>query len=120
MLLAMVLLALVLWLGTLANRSQTVESLRHVLMGLGLIGVLAGLGAAAGEGAGGRTGPGEPFSRERLAELRADPETAVLVNVGADWCLTCLVNEWVELETGAVHTLLAERRVGNMEAVGTH
>ncbi|HLR86724.1 MAG TPA: thioredoxin family protein [Wenzhouxiangella sp.] len=116
MLLAMVLLALVLWLGTLANRSQTLESLRHVLMGLGLIGVLAGLGAAAGEGAGGRTGPGEPFSRERLAELRADPETAVLVNVGADWCLTCQVNERVALETGAVQTLLEERRVVYMKA----
>src|SRR5690625_4934233 len=120
MLLAMVLLALVLWLGTLANRSQTLESLRHVLMGLGLIGVLAGLGAAAGEGAGGRTGPGEPFSRERLAELRADPETAVLVNVGADWCLTCQVNERVALETGAVQTLLEECRVVYMKADWTH
>lgn len=116
MLLAMVLLALVLWLGTLGSRSQTMESLRHVLMGLGLIGVLAGLGAAAGEGAGERTGPGEPFSRERLAELRADPETAVLVNVGADWCLTCQVNERVALETGPVQALLEKRRVVYMKA----
>src|SRR5690606_21373041 len=42
------------------------------------------------------TGPlaGEPFSPARLAELRA-AGTPVFVNMTADWCITCLVNERV-------------------------
>ncbi|MDP4530274.1 protein-disulfide reductase DsbD family protein [Alkalimonas delamerensis] len=40
----------------------------------------------------------EPWSPERLAELQADKQP-VLVNMTADWCITCLVNERVALNT---------------------
>ncbi|MEX2644433.1 MAG: protein-disulfide reductase DsbD domain-containing protein [Acetobacterales bacterium] len=44
---------------------------------------------------------GEPFSAARLAELRA-AGTPVFVNMTADWCITCLVNERVALRSDAV------------------
>jgi len=40
----------------------------------------------------------EPWSAARLAELRAQGKP-VLVNMTADWCITCLVNERVALDT---------------------
>jgi thiol:disulfide interchange protein DsbD len=52
--------------------------------------------AAGGEG-------WEPYSRERLAELRR-AQRAVFVNVTADWCITCLANEKVALDTETVRT----------------
>jgi thiol:disulfide interchange protein DsbD len=57
----------------------------------------------------------EPFSRERLAELRAGA-TPVLVNVTAAWCLTCLVNERVALGSVAVAEALARKGVATLRA----
>lgn len=42
----------------------------------------------------------EAWSAARLAELRAQGKP-VLVNMTADWCITCLVNERVALDTEA-------------------
>jgi len=41
-------------------------------------------------------GPGEPFTKARLAELRAENKP-VFINMTADWCITCKVNERVAL-----------------------
>ena len=41
-------------------------------------------------------GPGEPFTAARLAELRAENKP-VFINMTADWCITCKVNERVAL-----------------------
>ncbi len=43
----------------------------------------------------------EPYSPERLAELRAQGKP-VFVNLTAAWCITCLVNERVALSTPEV------------------
>ena len=43
----------------------------------------------------------EPWSPARLAEIRAEGRP-VLVNMTAAWCITCLVNERVALDTDAV------------------
>lgn len=45
----------------------------------------------------------EPYSPERLAELRAQGKP-VFVNLTASWCITCLVNERVALSTPEVKT----------------
>jgi thiol:disulfide interchange protein DsbD len=42
-------------------------------------------------------GLSEPFSQARLDRAVNDPTTAVFVNITADWCVTCLVNEQVAL-----------------------
>ena len=55
-------------------------------------------------------GPAEPFSPERLAELRAEGRP-VLVNMTAAWCLTCLVNEGNALAGAAFEATLARNDV---------
>ena len=52
----------------------------------------------------------EPFSPERLAELRA-AGTPVFVNFTAAWCITCLVNERVALRSPAVARAFADKGV---------
>ena len=48
----------------------------------------------------------EPWSEQRLADLRAAGRP-VLVNMTAAWCLTCLANEKVALSTDTVREALA-------------
>jgi thiol:disulfide interchange protein len=45
------------------------------------------------------------YSAERLASLRAEGRS-VFVDMGADWCVTCKVNERAVLDTDAFHDLL--------------
>jgi thiol:disulfide interchange protein DsbD len=45
------------------------------------------------------------YSAERLASLRAEGRS-VFVDMGADWCVTCKVNEKAVLDTDAFHDLL--------------
>jgi len=54
--------------------------------------------------------PYEPFTTQRLAAL----ETAgkpVFVNLTASWCVTCLINERVALDSDAVRHAFAERGI---------
>lgn len=48
-----------------------------------------------------KNGPWEPYSASRLAELRAE-DTAVFIDLTADWCITCKFNERVALNTDDV------------------
>ena len=57
----------------------------------------------------------EPFSPQRLTELRA-AGTPVFVNVTAAWCLTCLVNERVALRSSAVTDAFARKGVVRLKA----
>lgn len=114
-LMGMVVLAFALWLGGRAARSSSVETFRHVGVGLSLIVAVAALGTAARfqdtEGAVAADAWWERYSAQRLTELRDDPERAVLVNMTADWCVTCLVNERVALNTEAVRQAMSENNV---------
>lgn len=112
----MVALAFALWLAGKRNQSETAATARHVAVGLSVIFALAALGSAARfeaqpsvDGLAG--GPWETFSPERLEELINDPGQAVLVNMTADWCVTCLVNERVALNTDAVRQAMADHGV---------
>lgn len=52
----------------------------------------------------------EPWSAERVAELRADGRT-IFVDFTADWCLSCKVNERVALRSERVRRAFAEHNV---------
>ncbi len=52
----------------------------------------------------------EPFSAARLASLRAEGRP-VFVDLTADWCLTCVVNERVALSPAAVRAAFAAHDV---------
>jgi len=112
----MVALAFALWLAGKRNRSETAATARHVAVGLSVIFALAALGSAARFEAQPPTDAmadsgWERFSPKRLEALIADPEQAVLVNMTADWCVTCLVNERVALNTEAVRQSLSNNNI---------
>lgn len=118
MLLGLLMLAFVLWLLARRDRGPSMASLRHIAIAMGLVASVAALGAAIRSQPSGEIGPDawwENYSPERLAELRADPEQAVLVNMTADWCVTCLVNERVALSTDAVRQALNDHHVVYMK-----
>lgn len=54
--------------------------------------------------------PWEPFSRARLAELKARGAT-VLVDFSADWCLTCKLNLATAIETNRVKAAIEANRI---------
>ncbi|WP_149195733.1 protein-disulfide reductase DsbD family protein [Luteimonas suaedae] len=56
----------------------------------------------------------EPWSEQRLAELRA-ANRPVLVNMTAAWCITCLANERVALSTDTVREALAAHDVAYLK-----
>lgn len=61
----------------------------------------------------------EPYTAARLAELRAHG-VPVFMNVTAAWCITCLVNERVALQSPQVAAKLAEKRVASVKADWTN
>ena len=56
----------------------------------------------------------EPYTAARLADARANGEM-VFVNMTADWCITCLVNERLVLASEAVRARLAAPDVRYLE-----
>ncbi|AKS40420.1 protein-disulfide reductase DsbD family protein [Wenzhouxiangella marina] len=117
-LLGLVALAFTLWLLGKRDRGPTLSVIRHLAIVAGLVVSLASLGAAVRF----QSAPAEAadrwweaYSAERLSELRADPERAVFVNMTADWCVTCLVNEQVALSTEAVREAFAANGVVYMK-----
>jgi thiol:disulfide interchange protein DsbD len=115
----LVVLAFAAWLGGRRDRSPTAGTLRHTAVALSLIAAAAALGAGVRDSAvpaeAGESAGWERYSPERLAQLRDDPRQAVLVNMTADWCVTCLVNERVALSTEAVREAMAEHAVTYMK-----
>jgi len=104
-LIGLVALAFTLWLFGKRDSGPVMSVARHVSVFAGLVVAVAALAAAARF----ESGPAEvadawweDYSAARLAELRADPDTAVFVNMTADWCLTCKVNEGVALNKAEV------------------
>jgi thiol:disulfide interchange protein DsbD len=98
---------------------------RLAAVSLALVLTVAGLlvGFAPAQAAAGSRGarpleaaglPFEPFSPERLAELRGQG-TRVFIDFTADWCLTCQVNERVAF-TAEVRDRFAEKGVVLLEA----
>jgi thiol:disulfide interchange protein DsbD len=57
--------------------------------------------------------PWQPFSEDRLAQLRGQP---VFVDFTAEWCLTCKVNEKTVLDSPSVRTAMAENGVVPLKA----
>jgi thiol:disulfide interchange protein DsbD len=56
----------------------------------------------------------EPWSAERLEQLRAQGKP-VLVNMTADWCITCLVNERVALDTASAQTTMQKYQLAYLK-----
>lgn len=60
-----------------------------------------------------------PYSADRLAALRAEGRS-VFVDMGADWCVTCKVNEKAVLDTDAFRDLLKQTNAVQMRGDWTN
>jgi thiol:disulfide interchange protein len=61
----------------------------------------------------------QPYSPELLADLRGQGRP-VFVNLTADWCLTCLANERIALNTSAVDAAFDELNVATIKGDWTN
>lgn len=57
----------------------------------------------------------QPYTENKLADLRAEGRI-IFVDVTADWCLTCKVNEATVLETTRLQTAFTRYRVATLRA----
>jgi thiol:disulfide interchange protein DsbD len=108
-----VLLAMALWwFGRTRNRSGSVSWIFTAVLAVGAIAALWTVhGLPAQTSATVATDGIVPYSPEKLAELRA-AGTPVLVDMTADWCITCKANEHAVLDTDAFKALL--KRTGTV------
>lgn len=132
-LLAFPLYATVIWLLWVLGRQTSIDHAVLVSLGILLIAfaiwlhnrpakiLTRALGAVALAGALGlatvhpadSNGPQviwQPYSAARLTELRQQGQ-AVFVNLTADWCITCLANEKIALDSDAFHAALRDRNI---------
>jgi len=70
---------------------------------------LTGAAPAKSAGLGDRL-PYEPFTAQRLTALESAGQP-VFVNLTASWCVTCLINERVALDSDAVRRAFDERGI---------
>jgi thiol:disulfide interchange protein DsbD len=124
----LLLIAAGAWIYGLSQRAEasprrrlarlTAAGLVAVSLVLGMARAQAGERQAAGPAGTVVTSGGvawEPFSPERVAELRASGRP-VFVDFTADWCLTCMVNEKVALERPAVEARFRELGIAALRA----
>jgi len=117
---ALTALAFALWLlgRRPAMRSPKLRATAAMVSAAALVLALGlPLSAPAPAAAGARTtgdADAEPWSEQRLAELRA-ADRPVLVNMTAAWCITCLANERVALSTDTVRAALAAHDVAYLK-----
>ncbi len=91
-----------------ASAVGTVAALAGVVLALGVSAWIKPVGADAAPGS--SASAHEPYSAERLAELRGQNKP-VFVNMTAAWCISCLVNERVALSRPEVGEAFAKAGV---------
>jgi thiol:disulfide interchange protein DsbD len=111
LLLALILFCMFAWLLGKANKTASI-----VLVSVGLLSTLAiplWLSfsaipqASLPSGGASQDSISVPYTAESLSELR-DTNNVVVVNMTADWCITCKVNEQVALSSDTVKTALSQ------------
>jgi thiol:disulfide interchange protein DsbD len=112
---AAVVLGVAAWLAGLAQRRAAAGGrARGLAAGAGLAATLAVAAAVWPQGAAAELTP-EPYSPERLAELRAQGRP-VFVNYTAAWCVSCQVNDRVAIRAQAVVRAFGAHRVAYLKA----
>lgn len=112
----MILIAFLAWLLRVVSTKHKTWRLAGVMAGMAAVGMTLGLidlpgATAVSQDQGSRQGLAwEPFSRARLAELRANNQP-VFINFTAAWCITCLANERLTLSSPEVAARLVEKGV---------
>lgn len=107
--LGLVLIAFALWLWTLRGPLAALLKLAALAAALALA-VFGAPSSAAPSSAQAMAVGAEPWSAQRVAQLRAEGRT-VFVDFTADWCLTCKVNERVALKSARVEAAFRQHDV---------
>jgi thiol:disulfide interchange protein DsbD len=94
--------------------SQCQKFMRIVWLGLALATAIftANMGAqsVAAQSEIKNTGLSQPFSEQLLSELRSNNQV-VFVNMTADWCITCKVNEQVAFSNESFNDLISDPNI---------
>ncbi|MGH6877461.1 MAG: protein-disulfide reductase DsbD family protein [Rhizomicrobium sp.] len=119
-------LAFALWVVGRAQRSGRAwgRPLAWIAIVLGLAALielvpLVNSGAPAGARVQATAIPSQRFTQARLQDLRAE-KRGVFVDATAAWCVTCLVNEKLALDSSRVHAVFADRRIAFLVADWTN
>ena len=112
-----VLVTFAFWLANQSLGSTVARLLRGTAVTVSLLGALAI--PLLGQSAGDKEDHWEPYTPEKLAALTAAGEP-VLVNLTADWCITCLANEKIALNTDRVNRALALNDVHTLKGDWTN
>jgi thiol:disulfide interchange protein DsbD len=107
--LGLVCIAFALWLWHKPGRAALLLRVAALLAALGALSTPE-VRTVSSAAAVARPGAAEPWSEQRVAELRAQGRT-VFVDFTADWCITCKVNEHVAIDTAAVRQAFAAQDV---------
>jgi DsbC/DsbD-like thiol-disulfide interchange protein/cytochrome c biogenesis protein CcdA len=96
-----------------ADRGRRIGQSAAAAAALAALAVLSGIAVTPSVAQQVAASGAEPFSATRLAALRAEGRP-VFVDMTAAWCVTCLVNERVAIDTDAVRRAFADRHVAYM------
>ncbi|HEY3638182.1 MAG TPA: protein-disulfide reductase DsbD domain-containing protein [Rhizomicrobium sp.] len=123
---AALLVAFALWLiGTIqqsgSNASSWLTWAVTIIAIVGLAALVPRVGGGQSTNARGETSaiPSQSYSEVRLQELRGQ-KRAVFVDATAAWCVTCLVNEKVALDTAEVRSAFADHHIAFLVADWTN
>lgn len=102
-----------LWLHKQPERHPNLNGIRHSLLAFCLIAATAMLASASRveDESALQNETWVAYSETALASAIADPEKAVFINMTADWCVTCLVNEQVALSSDEFKDALETHQV---------
>lgn len=110
----LILMVMAIWLWQLANRSNANNLIKIVAAGLFIVAIAyPNLKLEDND-----QSKWQDYSPERLAELRQSGE-AVFINLSADWCITCLVNERISMGDEFYKTL-EENNITYLKGDWTH
>jgi thiol:disulfide interchange protein DsbD len=104
----LVLIAMAIWLWKLNQTNRSLFSTSKIFAAACLVGAIAIPGAEMSKA--NEEARWETYSPALLAQLRSSGKP-VLVNLTADWCITCMVNERVALSSDEFYQTLANNNI---------
>jgi thiol:disulfide interchange protein len=110
----LILMVMAIWLWQLANRSNANNLIKIVAAGLFIVAIVYPNLKLEDN----NQSKWQDYSPERLAELRQSGK-AVFINLSADWCITCLVNERISMGDEFYKTL-EENNITYLKGDWTH
>lgn len=116
--LGLLLIAFALWLTHLPKASANGSRLRYATA---IACIVAALGISAKLKPDNTTQPSiwQAYSRANLESLQAQ-QRPVFINLTADWCLTCLANEKITLDTDELESLFAKHNIAALKGDWTN